>query len=110
MNNVSLVGRLTKDPITKFAKGKKDVTVSTFTLAVPRTYNRDEADFIRVVTFGRTAEIVDDYFRKGARVGITGRIQTGSFENKDGDTVYTTDVIAETIEFCDSKKDDERRR
>lgn len=107
MNKINLVGRLTKDPDTTFTKGKEPLTICKFTLAVQRAYDRELADFIRVVTFGKAAEIADNYFRKGMRVGVSGRLQTGSYENKDGDTVYTTDVVAEEIEFCDSKKDDD---
>ena len=106
MNTVTLTGRLTKDPNTNFTRGRSGTTVSSFTLAVQRRTDKDKADFIRVVSFGKLAEdVVDKYFCKGMRVGVVGWIQTGSYENKDGQTVYTTDIIAEELEFLDTKKD-----
>lgn len=105
MNNVQLIGRLTAEPKTTFTRGKDGkLTVTNFTLAVQRRSSKDDADFIRCVAFGQTADFIDQYFSKGLRVGVTGRIQTGSYENKEGATVYTTDVICENVEFCDSKK------
>lgn len=106
MNNVNLIGRLVRDP--ELRKGGKDgeVSICTFTIAVDRR-GAEGADFIRIVTFGKTAEFADDYFTKGLRVGVSGRIQTGSYENKDGETVYTTDVIAESLDFADAPQRDE---
>ena len=103
MNSVNLIGRLTKDPE---ARQAKDTTVVNFTVAVDRGGQDNGADFIRCVAFGKTAEFIDDYFSKGQRVGVSGRIQTGSYENKDGQTVYTTDVIVERVDFADAKKED----
>ena len=108
MNCVTLCGRLTRDPEEKIIAGANgNTTVSRFTLAVDRRQKAKEgeqsADFINCVAFGKTAEFINKYFTKGRRIGITGRIQTGSFTNKDGAKVYTTDVIAETAEFIDSK-------
>lgn len=102
MNSVNLIGRLTKDPE---ARQGQNTTVVNFTLAIDRIGQDNGADFIRCVAFGKTAEFIDDYFTKGLRVAVSGRIQTGSYENKDGQTVYTTDVIAERVEFADGKKD-----
>lgn len=109
MNTVNLIGRLTKDPeIVEIDRGKDGVlTKATFTLAVDR--GNDEADFIRCVAFGKTAEVIDDYTGKGVRVGVTGHIRTGSYENKDGDTVYTQDIIVDRFDFADSRKDTEEK-
>lgn len=105
MNNVNLIGRLTADPEIRTANNKDKTQIANFTLAIDRVGGED-ADFIRCVAFGRAAEFVEDYFTKGQRVGVTGRIQTGSYENKDGQKIYTTDVIVEHLDFADSKKDE----
>lgn len=110
MNVAILCGRLTKSPEEKIIAGANgNTTVSRFTLAVDRRQAKKEgeptADFINCVAFGKTAEFINKYFTKGRRIGITGRIQTGSYTNKDGAKVYTTDVVAETAEFIDSKND-----
>ena len=104
MNNVSLMGRLTKDP--EIRDGKNDLTIAKFTLAVDRI-GSEEADFISCTAFGKTAEFMEDHVQKGQRIALTGRIQTGKYDNKDGVTVWTTDVIAERVYFADSKKADE---
>lgn len=106
MNNVSLIGRLTAEPE---IRNNKDLTIANFTLAVDRI-GSDEADFIRCVAFGKSAEFVDDYFAKGLRVGVSGRIQTGRYEDKDGVTRYTTDIIVERLDFADGKKEDKEDR
>ncbi len=105
MNRVELVVRLARDPELRYSAGKENLAIARFTLAVDRLGKSDEADFIQVVAFAGTAEFIDKYFVKGLRVGVAGRIQTGSYEDKDGKTVYTTEVIAEQVEFCDSKKE-----
>ena len=107
MNNVVLMGRLTRDPgisIVNAANGQ--MTVARFNLAVDRRFKKEgeqSADFISCVSFGKTAEFVQKYLNQGTKVCLSGRIQTGNYVNKDGQTVYTTDVIAETIEFAESK-------
>lgn len=104
MNCVQLVGRLTRDPEIKYTDGGS--SVARFNIAVGRRYKRedgDNADFINCVAFGKTAEFIEKYFSKGKRIGVTGRIQTGSFTNNDGNKVYTTDVVVETAEFVESK-------
>ena len=104
MNKVILVGRLTKDPDVHI---NNDKTVVRFNLAVDRRYKTEggqAADFPSVVAFGKTAEFIKTYFYKGMRVGIDGRIQTGDYVDKDGIKHYTTDVIAENVEFAESKK------
>lgn len=103
MNSVNLVGRLTKDPEVKYTNG--GTSIARFTVAVDRRFKSEgspTADFPSVVAFGKTAEFVEKYFHKGQRIGIAGRLQTGSYE-KDGTKVYTTDVIAEAVEFVESK-------
>ena len=105
MNRVELIGRLARDPELRYTSGKDPLAVTRFTLAVDRAGKSDEADFIQVTVFGGTAEFVEKYFMKGLRVGVAGRIQTGSYEDKDGKTVYTTEVIGEQVEFADGKRD-----
>lgn len=104
MNSVQLVGRFTKDPDVRYTNG--GATVARFSIAVDRRFAKEgeqTADFINIVAFGKTAEFIEKYFKKGNRIGIVGRIQTGSYKNKDGATVYTTDVVAENVEFVESK-------
>ena len=106
MNNVTLMGRLTKDPDIRQAG---DTTVARFYIAVDRRYKQDggqAADFPSIVAFGKTAEFISKYFHKGMKIALTGRIQTGSYDHKDGYKVYTTDVIAESVEFAESKQAD----
>ena len=100
MNNVLLIGRLTKDPETRYPDSGNAVT--RFTIAVDR--HDKNADFIPIVCFGKTAETASKYLNKGRQVAVQGRIQTGSYKNKNGDTVYTTDVIADRVEFLGSKE------
>lgn len=111
MNCVQLIGRLTKDPE---IYGNKDKKVAKYTLAVDRAYKNEDgerdADFIRCTAFGGAAEFVEIYLEKGVKVGVTGRIQTGKYEDEDGNTKYTTDVIVNSHEFCQSKKDEDRDR
>lgn len=104
MNSVQLVGRFTHDPDVRYTNG--GATVARFSVAVDRRFAKEgeqTADFINVVAFGKTAEFIEKYFHKGNRIGIVGRIQTGSYRNKEGATVYTTDVVAENVEFVESK-------
>ena len=109
MNKVILMGRLTRDPEVRYSQNSESpMAVARFSLAVDRRGNRNNtdgqtADFINCVAFGRTGEFVERYLRKGTKVVLTGRIQTGSYTNRDGVKVYTTDVVAEDIEFAESK-------
>ncbi len=107
MNKVILMGRLTRDPEVRYSQGENATAVARYTLAVDRRFNRngDEntADFINCVAFGRAGEFAEKYFRKGIKIAITGRIQTGSYTNKDGVKVYTTDIVVEDQEFAESK-------
>ena len=107
MNKVSLTGRLTRDPDIRYSQGEKQMVIARFTLAVNRRFHKDgeqQADFINCVCFGKTAEMVEKYFRQGMKMDLTGRIQTGSYTNKDGVKVYTTDVFVEELEFGESKR------
>lgn len=103
MNKVQIVGGLTRDPESREAGG---TTITRFTVACNRRFKKEgqpSADFISCVAFGETAKFVSKYFKKGNRIGLTGRIQTGSYTGKDGNKVYTTDVVAEEVEFVESK-------
>lgn len=107
MNKVILMGRLTRDPEVRYSQGESATAIARYTLAVDRRFNRNNdensADFIGCVAFGRSAEFAEKYLRKGTKVVVTGRIQTGSYTNKDGVKVYTTDVVVEDQEFAESK-------
>ena len=101
------MGRLTKDPAIKQTTGNEPMTVARYTLAVDRKYRKGEdqtADFISCVSFGKAGDFIEKYCHKGTKLVIAGRIQTGSYTNKDGVKVYTTDVVTEDIEFAESKK------
>ena len=107
MNKVILMGRLTRDPEVRYSQGDASTAVGRFSLAVDRRFKRDgdeqTADFINCVAFGRTAEFLERFGRKGTKFVVEGRIQTGSYTNKDGQRVYTTDVVVEQLEFAESK-------
>ncbi len=107
MNRVILMGRLTRDPEVRYSQGENATAVARYTLAVDRRFNRNNdgqtADFINCVAFGRAGEFAEKYLHKGTKIAVTGRIQTGSYTNKDGVRVYTTDVVVEDHEFAESK-------
>ena len=107
MNKVILMGRLTRDPDVRYSAGENGTSVARYTLAVDRRFSRRDgeatADFISCVAFGRSAEFAEKYFHQGLKVVVTGRIQTGSYTNRDGNKVYTTDVVVEDQEFAESK-------
>ena len=108
MNKFIAVGRLTKDPDVRYAQN--GTAIARYTLAVDRKYKKDgepSADFISCIAFGKSAEFAEKYFRKGIKIGIEGRIQTGSYTDKNGNKVYTTDVVVEGQEFCESKGQNE---
>ena len=103
MNSVELIGRLTKDPEVRYTSGSQ-MAVATFPVAIDRPPDKDgkkQTDFPRITVFGRQAESCEKYLKKGRMVAVQGRIQTGSYKNKDGETVYTTGVVANRIEFID---------
>ena len=109
MNKVILMGRLTRDPDVRYSAGENSTAVARYTLAVDRRFNRNNndensADFIGCVAFGRPAEFAEKYLRQGTKIAITGRIQTGSYTNREGQKVYTTDVVVEEQEFAETKK------
>jgi single-strand DNA-binding protein len=109
MNKVILMGRLTRDAEIRYSQGDNSTAVARFTIAVDRRFRRDNngdeqnADFIGCVAFGRTAEFLERFGRKGTKFVLEGRIQTGSYTNREGQRVYTTDVVAENVEFAESK-------
>ena len=106
MNKVILMGRLTRDPDVRYSQGESATAVARYTLAVDRRFRRDgdaSADFIGCVAFGRQAEFAEKYLRQGTKIAITGRIQTGSYTNREGQKVYTTDVVVEEQEFAESE-------
>ena len=110
MNKVILMGRLTRDPEVRYTQGENAMAIARYTLAVDRRQSRSSssqdqqtADFITIVAFGRSGEFAEKYLHKGTKVVVSGRIQTGSYTNKDGATVYTTEVVAEDQEFAESK-------
>lgn len=108
MNRVILMGRLTRDPEVRYNQDG-GISHARYTLAVDRNVSRNgsddqqTADFIGCVAFGRTAEFVEKYLKKGTKIAVEGRIQTGSYTNKDGQKVYTTDVVVDRHEFCESR-------
>ena len=107
MNSVVLMGRLTRDPEIRYKAGENAMAIARYSLAVDRRFNRDNsdqtADFISCVVFAKGAEFAEKYLKKGMRIVVRGRIQTGSYVNKDGQKVYTTDVVVEEQEFAESK-------
>lgn len=106
MNKVILMGRLARDPEVRYTTGQDTLAIARFTLAVERRMKREDqinADFISCVSFGRQAEFAEKYFHQGLKIAITGRIQTGSYKNREGQTIYTTEVVVEEQEFAESK-------
>ena len=106
MNKVILMGRLTRNPDVRYSQGEKATCVARYTLAVNRRFRREgdqDADFINCVAFGRQGEFAEKYLKQGTKIVISGRIQTGSYTNRDGVKVYTTDVVVEECEFAESK-------
>lgn len=108
MNRVILMGRLTRDPEIRYSQGERSMPIAKYTLAVDRRGRRSQdndqaADFINCIAFDRAGEFAEKYFRQGMRVLVSGRIQTGSYVNKEGQKVYTTEVILDDQEFADSK-------
>lgn len=107
MNKVIIMGRLTRDPEVRYSQGENSMAIAKYSVAVDRRAREgaeQTADFINVTAFGRGGEFAEKYLKKGTKVLVTGRLQTGSYTNKDGVKVYTTDVIAEDQEFAESKR------
>lgn len=111
MNKAILIGRLTRNPEVRYTHGEQPMCIARYTIAVDRKYRRNNeeqsADFISCIAFSKNGEFAEKYFRKGIKVSVIGRIQTGSYTDKDGRKVYTTDVIIEEQEFAESKKTDQ---
>ena len=108
MNKVILMGRLTRDPEVRYSQGENVTSIARYSLAVDRRFKKEgesTADFINCVAFGRSAEFAERYLRQGTKIAVTGRIQTGSYTNRDGVKVYTTDVVVEEQEFAESKNE-----
>lgn len=106
MNKVILMGRLTRDPEVRYSQGNAPTAIARYALAVDRKFKKDgepTADFINCVAFGKSGEFAEKYLHQGMKIAVTGRIQTGNYTNKDGQKVYTTDIIVEEHEFCESK-------
>ena len=106
MNKVILMGRLTRDPEVRYSSGENALAIARYTLAVDRRFRKDNeasADFIGCVAFGKGGEFAEKYLRQGAKIVVTGRIQTGSYTNREGQKVYTTEVVVEDQEFAESK-------
>ena len=106
MNKVELIGRLTKDPEVRYSQAAEPMAIARYTLAVDRRFKKDgeaTADFINCVAFGKLGEFAEKYLKKSTKIAIVGRIQTGSYTNRDGNKVYTTDVVVEEQEFAESK-------
>lgn len=106
MNKVILIGRLTKDPETRYSQGANPIAVAKYTLAVDRRFKREgdpSADFINCIAFGKPGEFAEKYLHQGMRIAVIGHIQTGNYTNRDGVKVYTTDVVVEEHEFVESK-------
>ena len=114
MNKVILMGRLTRDPEVRYSQGEQATAIARYTVAVDRRFRRDgdsqTADYIGGVAFGRHAEFAEKNLRKGTKIALTGRIQTGSYTNRDGQKVYTTDVVVEEQEFAESRAESEANR
>lgn len=113
MNKVILIGRLTKDPEVRYSQVNNSTAIARYALAVDRKFKREgeqNADFINCIAFGKNGEFAEKYLRKGIKIVVEGRIQTGSYTNKDGQKVYTTDVVVESHEFCESKNANQSER
>ena len=109
MNKVTLMGNLTRDPDVRYSQGEKSTCVARYTLGIRRRFHRDgdpDSDFINCVAFGKQGEFAEKYLKKGMKIAICGRIQTGSYTDKDGIKRYTTDVVVENTEFAESKASD----
>jgi single-strand DNA-binding protein len=105
MNSVNIMGRLTRDPEVRYSQGENSIAVARYTLAINRMGKKDEADYINVIAFGKSGEFAEKYFKQGQQVAVTGRIQTGNYTNKEGQKIYTTEVVVENQFFASSKSD-----
>ena len=111
MNKVILIGRVVRDAEIRYSQGASSTCIARYTLAVDRKFKQEgqpNADFINCIAFGKLGEFAEKYLHKGTKIAVVGRIQTGSYKNKDGNTVYTTDVVVEEQEFCESKSNNQQ--
>lgn len=108
MNNVSLTGRLTKDPVVRYTQGVESMAIANLNIAVDRKGKKDEADFVNCTAFRKQAELIEKYVKKGDMIGITGHITTGSYTNQRGERVYTTEVTVDGFDFLTPKKTSDR--
>lgn len=111
MNKALLIGRIVRTPEIRYSQGERASAVARYTLAVDRKYKQEgqaNADFINCIAFGKLAEFAEKYLRQGIKIAVTGRIQTGSYTGKDGQKIYTTDVVIEEQEFCESKSNSQQ--
>ena len=112
INKVVLIGRLTRNPEVRWSTGDNPQAVARYTLAVDRRFKKDgqqDADFISCIAFGRNGEFADKYLKQGTKIAVEGNIRTGSYTNRDGKKVYTTDVVVDNHEFVESKKQDSKQ-
>ena len=109
MNKVMLMGRLTKDPEVRYSQAAEPMAIARYTLAVNRAFKKDEADFINVVAFGKRGEFAEKYLSKGQQICVVGRLQVSSYDDKDGNKRWSTDVVVEEHYFAESKKSFEER-
>ena len=110
MNNWNGIGRITRDPDVRYSQTGNPMAIARYTLAVDRTFKKEgqpDADFISCIAFGKSAEFAEKYFKQGMKIGVTGRIQTGSYTNEEGRKVYTTDIIVEHQDFCEKKAENQ---
>ena len=113
MNKVIIIGRVVRDAEIRYSQGASSTCIARYTLAVDRKFKQEgqqTADFINCIAFGKLGEFAEKYLHKGIKIAVTGRIQTGSYKNKDGNTVYTTDVVVEEQEFCESKSSNQSQQ
>lgn len=113
MNKVIEIGRLVREPEIRYSQGASSTCIARYTLAVDRKFKQEgqpTADFINCIAFGKLGEFAEKYLHKGTKIAVVGRIQTGSYKNKDGNTVYTTDVVVEEQEFCESKSSNQSQQ
>ena len=113
MNKVIEIGRLVREPEIRYSQGASSTCIARYTLAVDRKFKQEgqpNADFINCIAFGKLGEFAEKYLHKGVKIAVVGRIQTGSYKNKDGNTVYTTDVVVEEQEFCESKSSNQSQQ
>ena len=108
MNKVMLMGRLSRDPEVRYTQGEKSTAVARFGIAVDRRGKDEKADFFNVTAFGKTAEFVEKYLKKGTKIALSGRLQLDEYTNKDGQKVTSVSVVAEEVEFCESKKTEDK--